>query len=49
VAATGTPDDPWQLTTPGKGGYQIWRDEQSDPPALVCQVGATQLPPAHPG
>jgi len=21
----------------------MWRDEESDPPALVCQVGSTQL------
>src|SRR4029077_13960480 len=41
---TGTADDPWELTTPpGKAGYQMWKDEQADPPALVCQVGATQL------
>lgn len=40
----GTPGDPWQLTTPpGKARYQMWRDEQADPPALVCQVGGTQL------
>jgi hypothetical protein len=41
---TGTADDPWQLVTPpGKGSYQMWRDDQADPPALVCQVGSTQL------
>jgi hypothetical protein len=44
AAGTGTKDDPWQLTTPpGTSGYQMWRDEQADPPALVCQVGGTQL------
>ncbi len=42
---SGTPEDPWRLTTPpGKGEYQMWRDESADPPALVCQVGSTQLP-----
>ena len=42
--ATGTADDPWQLVTPpGKGEYQMWRDDSADPPALVCQVGKTQL------
>jgi hypothetical protein len=41
---SGTADDPWRLTTPpGKGEYQMWRDESADPPALVCQVGSTQL------
>jgi hypothetical protein len=41
---TGTKDDPWQLKTPpGSSEYQMWRDESADPPALVCQVGSTQL------
>ena len=45
---TGTRDDPWMLTTPpGKAEYQMWRDEQADPPALVCQVGSTQLRYLH--
>ena len=40
----GTKDSPWELTTPpGTSNYQIWRDETADPPALVCQVGSTQL------
>jgi hypothetical protein len=40
----GTPADPWRLTTPpGKAEYQMWTDDQADPPALVCQVGSTQL------
>ena len=46
MAATGsgTRDDPWQLTTaPGTSAYEMWRDEDADPPALVCQVGSTQL------
>jgi hypothetical protein len=46
MAATGsgTKADPWQLrTAPGTSAYQMWRDETADPPALVCQVGSTQL------
>ncbi len=40
----GTKDDPWQLTTPsGTSEYQMYRDETLDPPAIVCQVGTTQL------
>ena len=41
---SGTQDDPWELlTAPGKSGYTMYRDEAADPPALVCQVGATKL------
>ena len=41
---SGTPDDPWTLRTPpGSSEYQAWRDESLDPPALVVQVGKTQL------
>ena len=41
---SGTAEDPWQLVTPpGKGSYEMWKDEAADPPALVCQVGSTQL------
>jgi hypothetical protein len=40
----GTKDDPWELTTaPGSSSYTMWRDEQADPPALICQVGSTTL------
>ena len=40
----GTKDDPWQLVTaPGSSEYTMYRDEDSDPPALVCQVGSTTL------
>ena len=40
----GTKDDPWQLVTaPGSSEYTMYRDEDSDPPALVCQVGTTTL------
>ena len=41
---TGSKQDPWVLQTPpGTSEYQMWRDEEADPPALVCQVGKTQL------
>ncbi len=44
MAGSGTREDPWQLTTANGGSaYQMWRDEAADPPALVCQVGGTQL------
>lgn len=44
ATGTGTREDPWQLTTANGGSrYQMWRDEAADPPALVCQVGGTQL------
>jgi hypothetical protein len=40
----GTPTDPWSLKTPpGSSEYQAWRDGSADPPALVVQVGKTQL------
>jgi hypothetical protein len=42
--ADGTPNDPWTLKTPpGSSEYEAWRDESADPPALVVQVGKTQL------
>ena len=44
MIGAGTEDDPWQLTTaPGTSRYTMYRDESADPPALVCQVGKTQL------
>jgi hypothetical protein len=43
-SGSGTPDDPWNLTTPpGKSAYQMYRDEAADPPTLVCLVGSTRL------
>jgi hypothetical protein len=40
----GTKDAPWILTTPSGGSeYQAYRDEDLDPPALVVQVGKTQV------
>ena len=44
VAGSGTAGDPWILATPpGKSEFEAWRDEDADPPALVVQVGTTQL------
>ena len=41
---SGTREDPWRLTTPsGTSEYQMYRDGSLDPPAIVCQVGATRL------
>ena len=43
-AGEGTRQNPWKLkTASGTSEYQMWRDEAADPPALVCQVGSTQL------
>ena len=40
----GTKDDPWVLKTPpGSSEYTIYRDDEADPPTLVCQVGSTKL------
>lgn len=40
----GTPDAPWSLKTPpGSAEFQTWQDPSLDPPALVVQVGKTQL------
>jgi len=42
--ADGTKQDPWVLKTPpGTSEYSMYRDEQADPPTLVCQVGSTTL------
>ncbi len=41
---SGTKDDPWQLTTaPGSSEYTMFRDDDVEPPLLVCQVGTTKL------
>ena len=40
----GTRDRPWTLKTPpGTSEFTAYRDEASSPPALVVQVGKTQL------
>ncbi len=44
ATGSGTKDDPWLLTTaPGTSSYTMYRDDASDPPTLVCQVGSTRL------
>ncbi len=44
ATGSGTKDDPWKLRTPtGTSEYEMYRDESLDPPAIVCQVGTTQL------
>ena len=44
MSGSGTRDDPWVLKTPpGTSEYQMYRDEDADPPALVCVVGKTRL------
>jgi hypothetical protein len=44
VKGLGTAEKPWELKTPpGSSEYQAYRDEGADPPALVVQVGKTQL------
>ena len=44
ATGSGTKADPWKLTTPsGTSQYEMYRDEASDPPTIVCQVGGTQL------
>ena len=43
-AMSGVAGDPWRLTTPaGSSEFEAWRDAAADPPALVVQVGKTQL------
>jgi uncharacterized protein DUF6855 len=44
VEGAGLPADPWLLTTPpGSSSFQAYRAADADPPALVVQVGKTQL------
>src|SRR5688572_16274919 len=44
VEGDGTREQPWVLTTPSGGSeFQAFRDETLDPPALVVQVGKTEL------
>jgi hypothetical protein len=40
----GTKENPWKLKTPpGTSEFEAYRDEAAEPPALVVQVGSTQL------
>jgi hypothetical protein len=44
VRGKGTAAEPWQLKTPpGTSDFEAHRDDAADPPALVVQVGKTQL------
>jgi len=44
AAKAGTKQNPWKLKTPpGTSDFEAYKDEASDPPALVVQVGSTQL------
>jgi hypothetical protein len=44
IKGTGTADKPWELKTPpGAADFQAYKDEHGAPPALVVQVGKTQL------
>ena len=44
VSGLGTKEHPWKLKTPsGSSDYTMYKDETLDPPAIVCQVGTTQL------
>jgi hypothetical protein len=44
VSGEGTRQSPWTLKTPSGGSeYQAFRDESLSPPALVVQVGKTEL------
>jgi hypothetical protein len=44
IKGLGTAEKPWELTTPpGSAEYQAYRDEAASPPALVVEVGKTQL------
>jgi hypothetical protein len=40
----GTGENPWKLRTPpGTSEFEAYKDEAAEPPALVVQVGSTQL------
>lgn len=42
--AAGTKENPWKLKTPpGSSEFEAYRDESLTPPALVVQVGKTEL------
>lgn len=44
VSGEGTAQRPWILKTPSlQSEFEAYRDESTDPPALVVQVGKTQL------
>jgi hypothetical protein len=40
----GTKENPWKLTTaPGTSEFEAYKDDAAEPPALIVQVGSTQL------
>jgi hypothetical protein len=44
VEGAGTREDPWILATPpGSSEFEAYRDPDAEPPALVVQVGTTEL------
>ena len=44
MTGKGTKENPWHLKTPpGTSEFEAYRDESSNPAALVVQVGKTQL------
>ena len=44
LTGQGSEEKPWVLKTPpGTSDFEAYRDEAADPPALVVQVGKTQL------
>jgi len=44
VYGSGTKEDPWVLKTPPlTSEFQVWKEKENDPPALVVQVGKTKL------
>jgi hypothetical protein len=44
ATGSGTSQEPWILTTPPGGStFQAHRDETADPPAVVVEVGSTEL------
>jgi hypothetical protein len=44
ASKAGTVENPWKLKTPpGTSEFTAYKDESSNPPALVVHVGSTQL------
>jgi len=44
ASGSGTKDDPWVLkTAPGTSEYSMFRNDDADPPEIVCMVGSTKM------
>jgi hypothetical protein len=44
MPGAGTKEKPWTLKTPpGTAEFQAWKEPAAEPPALVVEVGKTQL------